>query len=85
MNPFVYIASIFDPRYKLFYLELSLCDLFGEVKGSVIALKVKEKIGALVDEYWQLYKPLTRQTGQTSGAQPEVESDSASSVAASYA
>ena len=50
MNPLVYIAPIFDPRYKLVVLELSLCDLFGDVQGSVIALKVKEKVQALFDE-----------------------------------
>ena len=33
MNPLVYIAPIFDPRYKLVGLELSLCDLFGDVQG----------------------------------------------------
>jgi len=32
MNPLVYIALIFDPRYKLAGLKLSLYDLFGEVK-----------------------------------------------------
>ena len=30
MNLLVYIAPIFDPRYKLAGLELSLYDLFGE-------------------------------------------------------
>jgi len=50
MNPLVYIAFIFDPRYKLVGLELSLCDLFGEVQGSVKVLKVKEKVEALFDE-----------------------------------
>jgi len=34
---------MFDPRYKLVGLDLSLCDLFGEVQGSVIALKVKRR------------------------------------------
>ena len=51
MNPLVYIAPIFNPRYKLVGLELSLCDLFREVHGSVIALKVKEKVEALFDKY----------------------------------
>jgi len=51
MNPLVYIAPIFDPRYKLVGLELSLCDLFGETQGSVITLKVKEKVKVLFDEY----------------------------------
>ena len=32
MNPLVYIALIFDTRYKLAGLKLSLYDLFGEVK-----------------------------------------------------
>ena len=59
LNPLVYITPIFVPRYKLVDLDLSLCDLFGEVQGSVIALKVKEKAEALFDEYWQLYMPLT--------------------------
>ena len=85
INPLVYIAPIFDPRYKLVGLELSLCDLFEEVQGSVVALKVKEKVEALFDEYWQLYKPLTSQSGQNSGAQVEVESGSKSSGAISYA
>jgi len=36
MNPLVYIAPIFDPRYKLVDLKVSLCDLFGEIQGSAI-------------------------------------------------
>ena len=60
-------------------LELSLYDLFGEFHGSTIVLKVKEKVEALFDEYWQLYKPLTPQSGQSSKAQPEVEKGNASS------
>jgi len=85
INPLVYIAPIFDPRYKLVGLELSLCDFFGEVQGSIIALKVKEKVEVLFDEYWQLYKPLTPQSGQSSRVQPEVERSSASGGADSYA
>jgi len=57
MNPLVYIAPIFDPMYKLVDLEVSLCNLFGEIQDSAIILKVKEKLEALFDEYWQLYKP----------------------------
>ena len=53
MNPLVYIALFFDPRYKLVGLEVSLCYLFGEIQGSVIILKVKDKLKALFDEYWQ--------------------------------
>ena len=51
MNPLVYIAPIFDPRYKLLGLEVSLCDLFGEEQGSAIVLKVREKLEALFGEY----------------------------------
>ena len=58
---------------------------FGDVQGSVIALKVKEKVEALFDEYWQLYKPLTSQSGQNSGVQVEVQSGSISNGAISYA
>jgi len=36
MNPLVYIATIFDPRYNLRGLEVSLCDLFGEVQSSKV-------------------------------------------------
>jgi len=85
MNPLVYIAPIFDHQYKLVGLEVSLCDLFGEMQGSAIVLKVKEKLEALFDEYWQLYKPITPQSGQSSGAQPEVEKGNTSSGATSYA
>ena len=67
MNLLVYIAPIFDLRYKLVGLEFWLCDLFREVQGSIIALKVKEKVNALFDEYWQSYKPLTYQNGQSNG------------------
>ena len=42
MNRLVYIAPIFDPRYKLAGLEVSLCDLFSEVQGIAIVLKVRE-------------------------------------------
>ena len=49
MNPLVYMTPIFDHRYKLAGLELSLCDLFGEVQGSDIVLKVREKLKALFD------------------------------------
>ena len=51
MNSLVYIAPIFEPRYKLVCLEHSLCDLFREVQHIVIALKVKAKVEALFDEY----------------------------------
>ena len=51
MNLLVYIAPIFDPRYKLASLELSLHDLFGEEQGFAISLKVKEKVEALFEEY----------------------------------
>jgi len=67
MNPLVYIAPIFDPRYKLVGPEVSLCDLFGEIQDSAIILEVKEKLEALFDEYWQFYKPLIPQSGQSSG------------------
>ena len=50
-NPLVYMAPIFDPRYKLAGLEVSLCDLFGEVQGSVVVLKMGEKLETLFDEY----------------------------------
>ena len=51
MNPLVYIALIFDLRYKLAGVEVSLCDLFGEAQGSAIVLKVREKLEALFNEY----------------------------------
>jgi len=85
LNPLMYIAPIFDPKYKLVGLELSRYDFFGEVYDSTIVLKMKEKVKALFDEYWQLYKPLTSQNGKSSGAQSESESSNASSGATSYA
>jgi len=39
MNPLVYIAPIFDPRYKFVGLEVSLCDLFREIQGSAIVFE----------------------------------------------
>ena len=39
----------------------------------------------MFDEYWELHKPLTPQSGQSSGIQPEIEKGNASSAAASYA
>jgi len=47
----VYITPIFDPRYKFAGLELPFYDLFGEIQGSAIVLKVKEKLEALFDEH----------------------------------
>ena len=73
MNPLLYIAPIFDPRCKLEGVQVSLCDVFGEEQGSTIVSKVREKLEALFDEYWQLYKPSTPHTGQSSEVQPEVE------------
>ena len=73
MKPLVYIAPIFDPKYKLVGLKVSLCDLFGEVQGSAIVLKVRKKLETLFDEYWELYMPLTPQNGQSSGIQPKIE------------
>ena len=80
MNLLVYIAPIFDPRYKLAGLELSLHDLFGEEQGFALGLQVKQKVEALFEEYWQLYQPLNCQSGQNSGTPIEVDStnDSAS-------
>ena len=46
---------------------------------------MKEKVEALFEEYWELYKPLTPQSGQSSGTQAKVKSGSVSSGAASYA
>ena len=54
-NLLVYIAPIFDPRYKLAGLVPSLHDLFGEEQGFALGLKVKQKVEALFEEYWQLY------------------------------
>ena len=51
MNHLVYIIPIFDPRDKLAGLEVSLCDLSGEVQGSAIVLKLREKLETLFDEY----------------------------------
>jgi len=51
MNPLVYIATNFDPRYKLVGLEVSLCDLFGDIQVSAIISEVKEKLEDLLDEY----------------------------------
>ena len=65
--------------------QVSLCDLFGEVQGNAIDLIVKETLDALFDEYCHLYKPLTPQGKQSSGAKPEVEKANASSGAAFYA
>ena len=73
MNPLMYITPMFDPRYKLAGLEVSLCDLFGEVQGTAIVSKVREKLETLFDEYWELYMPLTPQNGQSSGIQPKIE------------
>ena len=83
MNPLVYIATIFDPRYKLVGLELSLCDLYGDIQGGAIMSKVKEKLEALFTEYWQLYKPLSTQSGQSTGP-VQIEKGKTSS-AATYA
>jgi len=79
MNHLVYLAPIFDPRCKLVGLKVSLCDLFGEVQGNAIVLKVGEKLEILFDEYWQLYKPFTPQSGQNSRTQPKIEKGNASS------
>jgi len=68
INLLVYIALMFYLRYKLVGFELSLFNLLGKIQGSAIALKVKEKVEALFDDYCQLYNPLTTQSGQSSGA-----------------
>ena len=54
MNPLVYTTPIFDPRYKLANPEHSLCDLLGDIHSSATALKVKEKVETLFNDYWQL-------------------------------
>ena len=47
--------------------------MFGEEQGSAIVSKVREKLEALFDEYWQLYTPTNPHTTQSSEVQPEVE------------
>ena len=47
-------------------------------------MKAKEKLEALFDEHWQLYKPWTAQSGQSNGAQVEANSGNASSGAVFY-
>jgi len=64
------IGPIFDLEYTLEDFEVSLCDLSGEAQRSAIVLKIREKLEVLFDEYWKLYKPLTLQSGQSSGAKP---------------
>ena len=46
MNPLVSIAPVFDPTYKLVGLQVSLCELLVEAQGSVVTLKVREKLEA---------------------------------------
>jgi len=46
---------------------------------------VKEKAKALFEEYWGFYKPLSSQSGQSSGTPIEVVSSNASNGATSYA
>ena len=51
INPLMCIAHIFDSRYKLVSLELSLYNFFGQVQGSGTILKVKKKLKTLFDEH----------------------------------
>ena len=46
---------------------------------------MKEKVKALFEEHWELYKPLSSPSGQSSGTPIEVESSNASNGATSYA
>ncbi|VFQ91390.1 unnamed protein product [Cuscuta campestris] len=73
LNTLVYIAPIFDPRYKLEGLEICVCDLFGATSGDSIMEKVKGSVDTLFDEYWQLYKPSQAQSGQSSEILNELE------------
>ena len=43
MNPLVYIAPIFDPRYKLVGLKLSICDLLEKYKAVLSLWKWKRR------------------------------------------
>ena len=47
----ILIAVIFDPRYKIDYVEWMLTEIYEEKKAKSIALKLRESFNALFEEY----------------------------------
>lgn len=51
MNKLLYIATVFDPRRKLDYLQFVLSDMYETEIGNILFAQVKEKLHKLFDDY----------------------------------
>ena len=57
MNLLIFIASVFDPREKMKFLQFSLDQIYGPDLGGTIFYSVKSVIQELFDDYISLYTP----------------------------
>lgn len=79
INFLIFFANILDPSLKLSYMEFSLSQLYGEVKGGSIFSVVKYALYELYNDYVTVFK-----SGSTSKNQSQfsllVESSQSDSV-----
>nr|XP_043630065.1 zinc finger BED domain-containing protein RICESLEEPER 1-like [Erigeron canadensis] len=54
-NLLVYIASVFDPRTKYMYLEVTLCKMYGDEDGTKIATLCKNTLYELFNDYQRIH------------------------------
>ena len=50
-NLVISIAVVLDPRYKIDYVEWMLAEIYEEKKAKSIALKLRESLNGLFEEY----------------------------------
>ncbi|KAI7746458.1 hypothetical protein M8C21_022551 [Ambrosia artemisiifolia] len=54
-NLLVFIASVFDPRTKLLYLEVTLCNMYGDDDGGRICALCKSALYELFNDYKRIH------------------------------
>ncbi len=83
MNMLTLVAVILNPFYNFEGLEMALHDIYGEIDGTDLAIKVKVYVKEMLEEYMVIYAPSLSQAQSTSGPRsstPVRENDSSTSM-----
>jgi hypothetical protein len=77
-NILIFVAVALDPRYKLSnYSKIATLEMFGEVHGEVVWIKMNETLTKLFEEYGRIYAPSDKD-GQTKEANNDQEEEGSS-------
>eukprot|EP00267_Zea_mays_P045151 XP_020397404.1 zinc finger BED domain-containing protein RICESLEEPER 2-like [Zea mays] len=77
-NILIFVAVALDPRYKLSnYTKIATLEMFGEVHGEVVWIKMNETLTKLFGEYGRIYAPSDKD-GQTKEANNDQEEEGSS-------